>query len=197
MKKNRIKDADSARFSFIDILFSTIGTIIFLIAVNILFIASFEGLMADSDSQLEEIEKSSAIFTPRRIQYGIYGSPQWLNPVLIIPGMEKSSAVYKKTLYFENNQQLKDFIKLISEQNCINKGRGMKKRYSLIMGIGPQSYSIADDLSQFMLEMETDLKTRYKKDFYPMNIAKIPLNREQKTDMESVWEETDIDIPIP
>ncbi len=192
--KIRRKDGGTPQFSFIDILFSTIGTIIFIIAVNMLFIASYQGLKSDSNVMIDHIEKTSSIFTPRRIQYDIYGSPLWLNPVFLLLGADKSSAVYKETVKFDDINDIKNFIREIYELNCIYKRQGRKKRYSIIIGITSDTYKLADELSQYIYMSETELKKQYGDDFYPLNISKIPAIEDELPRIDNIWEETEIEI---
>lgn len=193
MKKNKSSENISGQFSFIDILFSTIGTIIFIIAINLLFLASYQGLKSDSHTQLDQIEKTSSIFTPRRIQYDVYGSPIWLNPILIILDNEQPSARYKQLRKFDDFSRLNQFIREIAELNCIYKGRGIKKRYSFIIGLKSDTYKIADDLSQYIYLLEADLQDKYGEDFYPLNVSKIPIGEDEIEIMDKIWEETEIE----
>lgn len=193
-KKNKRSDTVSPRFSFIDILFSTIGTIIFIIAVNIIFIASYQGLRSESDSQLEEIEKTSSIFTPRRVQYDIYGSPIWLNPILILLDKESLTAHHRGIDHFENINELKEYMKKISITNCILNSRRDRRRYSFILGLLEDSYKLSEDLSIYALNIENYLRDEYPDSFYPVNISKIPIIKEDMDIIEKIWEETRIEI---
>lgn len=193
MKRNRENGPVSARFSFIDILFSTIGTIIFIIAINLIFLASYAGLMSDADSQMDQIEKTSSIFTPRRERYDIYGSPVWLNPVLIILDNDQPVAKSSSVETFRDFEGLKDFTRNLLKLNYIYSTRGIRKRYSLIVGLQYGTYEMADEFFNYINIMEMGLEEKYEDHFVPVNISKIPIIMEELDKLDKIWEETEIE----
>jgi len=175
--------------SFIDILFSFLGVVIFIIGLQALLVSAGEGRDTDSFARTHT---RRTIFSARKQRRDEAASPQWLHPILLLLQNNRIIVRYEHTLEFADNQALFAFLEHVAKTNCVYGAQNKPVRYSLILGISAREYSRAKEIIYFLYSLDKRMRAAYPGHYYPLHAAKIPIMSENIRLFEQLWQETEI-----
>jgi len=153
-------------FSFLDILFSTMGILVLVTAVNFLLV------------RLEVSLPDRPIYTKDEIneilnKQELLGSFYWLNPIYLTVS-SKQYVMYHNGIkkVFTDQDKMEKKLFEIGEENCIKQENNIAGRSVIVFGIYQSGYLYYNSLSLAIEEINTELKSKYGSNYFPLQEGK-------------------------
>jgi len=167
MRKKRVKSSGGfSFFSFLDILFSTMGILVLISSVNFLLV------------QFEINSPARPIYTREEIQeiltkQDLLGSFYWLQPIYLTVSKDQY-VLYRdnKKQVIRDQDQMEKILYKIAEENCQNKEQNRTGRTVIVFGIYQSGYLYYNSLSLAIDEINGELKNKYGRFFFPLQEGK-------------------------
>lgn len=181
-------------FSFLDILFSTMGILIFLTFISFL-ISSFEQISAENNQEKDIIFtfQSDNVFTKshKKLEHiDKKGNPYWFYPIFASIKEDEYLFLFKgKKRIITDESELKTFVKSIGEKNCIRTKEGIPERFSFVFGIYEDGYSEFNKILNTIFITNAELKEEFKDNFFKLTYGKEALvDNELPEHWKKLWE---------
>lgn len=149
-------------FSLIDVLFSTLGIMIFIAMINLV-------IAADKH-------------TVHKLEHGQNGSIYWMEPVLIVLGKDKAVVYYENQKLDLSVDSLPAILRRIATLNCERKMDWQPVRNSIVFGIREDGYDAFLEMRDNIRLMNDELRDEYGEFFFALRFGKEPVSGEDLPD---------------
>lgn len=180
MRKKRVKsNGGFSFFSFLDILFSTMGILVLISSVNFLLV------------QFEINSPARPIYTKDDIEeiltkQDLLGNFYWLQPIYLTVSKDQY-ILYRdnKKEVIKDQDQMEKILYQIAEENCRKKEQSKSGRSVIVFGIYQSGYLYYNSLSLAIDEINSELKNKYGRFFFPLQEGKELLSANQ---LPTLWQ---------